>query len=100
MLAYIIFIVLTLVFSITFDGYENNRSKNIEYGIVCLYTILLIGLRNGVGGDTQAYMEFFEEVPTNPVEYSNYIKDMMILNGFMPGWSMLTIICKVLFDSF
>lgn len=100
MTAYIIFIALALAFSILFDGKEESRSKNFAYGVLCLYLILLAGFRNGVGGDTQAYMAGFDYVPTNPVEYADYIKDMSVFYGYMPGWSVLNIVCKRLFDSF
>ena len=97
---YIIFILLTLVLSIVFDKQEYTTSKKWWYIFLCFYLILLSGLRNGVGGDTQCYMNDFDDVPTHPQDYGQYIMECIALRGYMPAWSMLNIICKQLFNSF
>ena len=101
MLPYIFFILLTTVLSFFFDRQEEYKGrKKAWYIIVGVYLVLLAGLRNGVGGDTQYYMEAFEHVPTNSSEYLPYISQSMLSSGYMPGWTILNIICKHLFNSF
>lgn len=101
MIPYLLFIALTLILSILYDGQEEfTREKKLWYGIVCLYLILLAGFRNGVGGDTQQYMQLFETVPSNWGELSDFINEEMVYSGYMPGWSVLVFLCKRWFDSF
>ena len=100
MIPYIVYIVMTLILSIIYDGREDSRQKCVWYGLTCLYLILLAGLRNGVGGDTQFYMLEFDKVPIYPSDYKNYIVDNFEMHSFMPGWSILNILCKHFFDSF
>lgn len=100
MIPYILYIVMTLILSIFFDGREETRVKRVWYGITCLFLILLVGFRNGVGGDTQCYIVDFDYVPPLASDYRDYIRDNFIMNSYMPGWSILNIICKKLFDSF
>lgn len=100
MIPYILFIFMTLILSILFDGRDDSRQKRLWYALTCLYLILLAGLRNGVGGDTFAYREMFEYVPTASNEYMQYIMDEILEKNFMPGWSVLNILCKKWFDSF
>lgn len=100
MTPYILFIVMTIVFSILYDGREDSPHKRFWYGFVCLYLVLLAGLRFGVGGDTFTYREMFEYYPTQQHEYGAYIMDEMFEKNFMPGWSILNIVCRQCFDSF
>jgi hypothetical protein len=98
-LPYIFFILLTTVLSFFFDRQEEYKGrKKAWYIIVGVYLVLLAGLRNGVGGDTQYYMEAFEHVPTNSSEYLPYISQSMLSSGYMPGWTILNIICKHFFN--
>lgn len=101
MTPYILFIVMTFVLSLLYDGQEEyTRTKKAWYIIVGLYLILLAGFRNGVGGDTQQYMLAFEEVPSTWGELNEFIHDELIDSGYMPGWSVLVFLCKCWFDSF
>jgi len=98
---YLLFIVMTIVLSILYDGQEEYaRGKKIWYRILCLYLILLAGFRNGVGGDTQQYMQLFEEVPSTWGEFSDFINEEMVYSGYMPGWSVIVFLSKRWFDSF
>lgn len=98
---YLIYILITFVLSIFFDQREEySGKKRIWYIFTCLFLILIAGLRNGVGGDTQAYMSFFEDAPTDPSDYGMYIEQMLLLGGHMPGWTVFILLCKRLFDSF
>lgn len=100
MIPYILYIVMTLILSILFDGREETRAKRAWYGIICFFLIILVGFRNGVGGDTQCYMVDFEYIPTLASDYREYIRENFIMHSYMPGWSILNIVCKRLFDSF
>ena len=101
MIPYIIFIVMTIVLSVLYDGQEEyTREKKFWYGLVCLYLILLAGFRNGVGGDTQQYMQEFEMVPSAWGELMDFISEEVKYSAHMPGWSILIFLCKRWFDSF
>ena len=101
MIPYIIYIVLTLILSIIFDGRENdNPHKRLWYGITCLYLILLAGLRYCLGGDTQSYMIDFDYVPTSSHYFRAYIVDQFVEHSYMPGWSLLNIFCANVFGTF
>lgn len=100
MLPYILYILMTLILSIRYDGKAETRGKKVWYIITCLFLIMLAGLRNGVGGDTQAYMDNFEYVPYMQQEYSSYILDNFQIRSYMPSWSILNLLCKRWFDSF
>ena len=101
MLPYILFILLTFCLSLRFDGQaEYTRTKKVWYIIVGIYLVLLAGFRNGVGGDTQLYMQDFEYVPSTWGELNEFISDELTESGYMPGWSILVFLCKRWFDSF
>lgn len=98
---YILFILLTFCLSLRFDGQaEYTRTKKVWYIIVGVYLVLLAGFRNGVGGDTQLYMQDFEYVPSTWGELNEFISDELTESGYMPGWSILVFLCKRWFDSF
>ena len=101
MLPYILFILLTFCLSLRFDGQaEYTRTKKVWYIIVGIYLVLLAGFRNGVGGDTQLYMQDFEYVPSTWGELNEFVTDSLTESGYMPGWSILVFLCKRWFDSF
>ena len=101
MLPYILFILLTFCLSVLYDGQaEYTRTKKAWYIIVGIYLVLLAGLRNGVGGDTQLYMADFEYVPSAWGELNEFVTDSLTESGYMPGWSILVFLCKRWFDSF
>ena len=101
MLPYILFILLTFCLSLRFDGQaEYTRTKKVWYIIVGIYLVLLAGFRNGVGGDTQLYMQDFEYVPSTWGELNEFISDELTESGYMPGWSVLVFLCKRWLDSF
>lgn len=101
MTIYIIYILMTFILSLFYDQTEEySGKKRFWYRFTCLFLILIAGLRNGVGGDTQAYMSYFEDAPTNPADYDMYIEQMQLIGGYMPGWTFFTLLCKRWFDSF
>lgn len=101
MTIYIIYIVATFILSVFYDRTEEFAGKKrIWYMFTCLFLILIAGLRNGVGGDTQAYMVYFEDAPVDSSDYGMYIEYMQLSGGHMPGWTMFTLLCKRWFGSF
>ena len=100
MIPYILFILMTLTLSIIYDGREDSRGKRIWYAVTYLFLVLVMGFRNGVGGDTQSYMAAFDYVPAIATEYGDYITENFLLRSYMPGWSLLNILAKRWFDSF
>lgn len=100
MAPYIFFIFLTFVLSILFDGREDSPHKRFWYSVVCVYLILVAGLRYRVGGDTQSYMEDFAYIPLSSNQYMDYIREQITEESYMPGWTIITILCKRWFDSF
>ena len=94
MLPYILFILLTFCLSLRFDGQaEYTRTKKVWYIIVGIYLVLLAGFRNGVGGDTQLYMQDFEYVPSTWGELNEFISDELTESCYMPVWSILVFLC-------
>ncbi len=100
MLVYIVYIVMTIVLSFIYDKQEDSFYKRSWWSIVCLYLILVAGLRHNVGGDTLYYMDDFNYIPKQIGEWKQYILQMMTRNAYMPGWTIFTILCKYCFDSF
>ena len=101
MLPYVLFILLTFGLSVIYDRKaEYTRTKKVWYIIVGIYLILLAGFRNGVGGDTQLYMNAFDDVPSSWEDLSEFINDELVESSHMPGWSILVFLCKRWFDSF
>ena len=97
---YSIYILMCLILSAIYDGEKERRGKTFFYSLMCLYLIMLAGLRHGVGGDTQYYMEEFEQLPGTLAEYGSYMQYMLNMYGQMPGWTFLNVACKQLFGSF
>lgn len=97
---YVVFILATLLLSFIYDKREECHAKNFWYGAVYIALVLMMGFRNGVGGDTQYYMIEFEDVPTLISDYGEYIRNNAILHGYMPGWSLLNIVSMWCFGSF
>ncbi len=100
MMVYAIYIVMTLVLSALYDRLDDSSGKSKWYAFTCLFLILIAGFRNGVGGDTQFYMRDFDDVPTLASDYHEYIIGNIFTRSFMPGWSILNIVCKKVFNSF
>lgn len=100
MIIYLVYICITLALSLAYDSREDSRQKRVWYGMNCLFLILVAGLRNGVGGDTLAYMDEYEYAPTGFTYLREYITDMMTENGYMPLWSTLMVVCHSLSEDF
>ena len=98
---YIIFVLMTVYFSIRYDSTEEyDPKKQHRLWLVCGYLILLSGFSYGLGGDKFTYMAEFETYPDNFSETADYIWLQVMLKGQMPLWTLVNIFCKVVFDSF
>ncbi len=100
MTPYIIYIIATFVLSILYDGREDSRPKSFWYAVVCIYAIFIAGLRFGVGGDTLVYMDDYNYVPNTFKGIYNYIVQNIEDDSYMPLWTMLSVFCRWISDSF
>lgn len=99
-LVYIIFILLAICFSFRYDGTDyNDYHKEHRYWLLCIYLICLAGFSYGLGGDKQSYLDNFELLQPD-MSYKDCIYYNLLLHGYMPGWSILSLWVKRLFGSF
>lgn len=98
---YVIFVLMTAYFSFRYDGIkEFDAHKEHRLWLTCAYLVCLSGFSYGLGGDKFAYMEEFENYPTNFSEAGDLIWYMFMLKGQMPLWTLVNLTAKVVFDSF
>lgn len=98
---YVIFILLTLYFSFRYDGIEEYDShKQHRLWLMCGYMICLTGFSFGLGADKFTYMDEFEYYPNNFSEAKVYILQGLLLRWQMPLWTLINVLCKMLFNSF
>ena len=98
---YLIFIGLTIYYSIRYDGIEEyDQHKQHRLWLMCGYLICLSGFSYGLGADKFAYMQYFEEYPSNIAGSGDYIWIEFMLRGHMPLWTMINIFIKSVFGSF
>lgn len=98
---YVIFILLTAYFSFRYDGIEEYDShKQHRLWLMCGYLICLSGFSYGLGGDKFAYMEDFEEYPSNLSEAADTIWIQFMMKGHMPLWVLVNLLGKSIFHSF
>lgn len=100
MTVYIIFVILT---AIGIFLHDTNSSKGlgekIFFCILCVYLILLSGLSEGLGGDKQIYLLFFDNIDTS-IPLRIYILEQFEDKSFMPLWSILNYCSCKWFNSF
>ena len=98
---YFIFIALAVYFSIRYDRIEEYDShKQHRLWLMCVYLICLAGFSYGLGGDKFTYMEEFEYYPDTFAEIKLIILKGLFLRGQMPLWTLVNVVCKLLFHSF
>ena len=98
---YLIFLALTIYYSIRFDSIEEYDShKQHRLWLMCIYLICLTGFSFGLGGDKFVYLDEFERYPDNISETWDYIFLNMTLKGEMPLWTIVNLLCKTIFKSF
>ncbi len=98
---YVIFVLLTAYYSLRYDGIEEYDShKQHRLWLMCLYLICLTGFSYGLGADKFTYMEEFEEYPNDISEVGDYVLVGFMVRGQMPFWTIVNVLCKILFNSF
>lgn len=96
---YLIFILLSAYFSFRYDGKDNDSHKNHRFWLLCIMLIMISGFSYGLGGDKFAYMSTFDAMATDlPLTESVYFG--VLLQGYMPLWTILTVLIKKYFASF
>ena len=100
---YFLFIVLTLFCSLVFDREEGYRgAKGVAYVTLCLFLILIAGLRDGLGGDTFFYQRNYEYWYEGALE-NNLLSTLgweLKHSGYMPLWSLTNMWIRQFSDSF
>ena len=100
---YFLFIVLTLFCSLVFDREEGYRgAKGVAYVALCLFLVLIAGLRDGLGGDTFFYQRNYEYWYEGALE-SNLFSTLaweLKHSGYMPLWSLLNMWIRQFSESF
>lgn len=99
---YALFILLTLIGSVFFDREEGyGKYKLLAYRALCLFLVLIAGLRYGLGGDSFQYMRDFE------VNYEGLLPDLWDTidwqfhkMGYMPLWTAVNVLLRAVTDSF
>jgi len=99
MILYILFIILSLLFSLVFDNkQEKDKFEQFAFWFLCFYLICMAGFSYGLGGDKQYYLKAFNEM--NASSLREYIVDQFFELSYMPLWSILNYFIKHLFNSF
>ena len=96
---YLIYLVILIIFSINeYLGLFKNRKTEGKIGFYLLLFlfILLAGLRFRVGGDTLAYMEYFNTMPTlNELPNIDYLS-----SEYNPFWYLFNALIKAVWNDF
>lgn len=100
-IVYLIFLLLAIYFSLKYDAVEEeNPKKNHRLWLLCVILIFISGMSYGLGGDKFEYMEEFENYPKDLAQLPQQIGLGFLLRSQMPGWVIMNILCKKIFDSF
>lgn len=100
-LVYLIPIILTIVWSIEYDRQaEFDTYKSHRFWLLYVLLSLITGVSYALGGDKQTYLTEFSD-------YSPYFSDIfremeagIMERGQMPGWVLLNVLARAIFDSF
>jgi len=92
---YIIIIIILLLFTIQYDV-NNKKVSNTLIFLWWLIFVLLAGLRFRVGGDTNAYMLYYNQtLKIADLNYHEFIKD-----SYQPFWVILCSLSKTVSSDF
>ena len=98
---YLIFILLTAYFSFRYDRIEEYDShKQHRLWLMCGFLILLTGFSYKLGADKFVYLSEFETYPKSWGEAEDFIIFNILIKGQMPLWTLVNLLCKIIFDSF
>ena len=79
---YLIFIGLTIYFSIRYDGIEEYDSHKVHrMWLMCGYLVCLSGFSYGLGADKFTYMEEFEYYSKDLSETGDFILKGLMIRG-------------------
>lgn len=95
MLEYLVLIFLVCLCISTYRTMTNN-TKLLAITIICLYMILLMGLRYRVGMDTMNYMRVFNNLPS----WESYRDGNFSKLRYEPGFIITGIFCKSICNEF
>lgn len=100
-IVYFIFLLLAAYCSFKYDGIvDENPKKNHRFWLLCVMLIFISGMSYGLGGDKFQYMLEFESYPRDFGQLRQQIVLGFILRSQMPGWVIMNMLCKTIFDSF
>ncbi|MDE7441544.1 MAG: EpsG family protein [Muribaculaceae bacterium] len=83
-------ILLTIIGIIFKPRFKSEAPVKVWMGVICIYIILIIGLRYRVGTDTFIYMDRFERIPPLDEIFSRRKIEMI----YEPGYFLINSICK------
>ncbi len=92
-MVYAITIIIMLIGVYRFDIHNQNHNKTLWYRLEWAILVFIAGLRYKIGGDTYAYMEYFETVPDifqitdSDFKYSRFQPLFIILVSFIRSFS-------------
>jgi hypothetical protein len=92
---YLILIILTVLGIVSYKRLPNKQAT-VYFVFLCLYMILLIGLRYRVGIDTINYMISYQNVPS----WKNFGKIDFSQSRFEPGYMFICTLCKSITPDF
>lgn len=100
-LIYAIPIVLSIVWSLRYDGQEEfDERKSHRYWLLCVVLSLIAGLSYALGGDKQAYLTEFNDYSSDLSDVLQEIELGITDRGQMPGWVLTNVLSKALLGSF
>lgn len=93
---YVIPLVLLVTLALLFDIGGYGKGRDFWYNFVFIFLVTISGFRYKVGGDTLAYMKFFEDVPfLDGISEVNFA-----LSRFEPFWLLTISFFKSIIDDF
>lgn len=90
------YLILIIIFLIPIFGHLSVKLSQRYYWFECIAVILVMGLRNYVGGDTMGYMTKYEYA--SPI-YELTVMDF-VLGEYQPLWVVLQSTCKAISEEF
>lgn len=100
-LIYLIPIILTIVWSIKYDRQEEfDKYKSQRFWFLYFILSIIAGFSYAWGGDKQTYLTEFNYYSSNIADLFSEIEHGFLRRSQMPGWIMVNMFAKTVFDSF
>lgn len=94
-------IVLAIVWSVEYDRQEEfDEYKSHRFWLLYFILSVIAGFSYAWGGDKQAYLAEFNDYSSNISDLFSEIELGLTDRGQMPGWVMVNMFAKTVFDSF